>query len=71
MSFTIKYNDDGTIERYKAHLVSKGFTQHEGVDYFDTFSHIAKLASVKLIHVLAANKGWSLTHMDVTNAFFA
>lgn len=43
---TIKYNSDGTIERYKVCLVAKGFTQQEGVDFNENFSHVAKLTSV-------------------------
>ena len=44
--FKIKYNYDGTVERYKAQLVVKGFTQHEGIDYKETFASVAKLITV-------------------------
>ena len=63
--FTIKYNADGTVESYKSRLVAQGFTQQEGVDYLDTFSHVAKLTSVKLLLSLASIKGWTLSQMDV------
>lgn len=49
-------------------MVAKYFTQQKGVDFTDTLSLVAKLASVKLMLGLAAIKGWSLTRMDVSNA---
>ena len=55
-----KYRVDGTIEQYKAHLVAKGCTQQEGIDYLGTFSHVVKLVTVKVLLTLAIINGWSL-----------
>lgn len=53
--FSIKHKADGFIDRYKARIVAKGFTQIYGVDYSEIFSLIAKLNTVRLLMSLAVN----------------
>uniref|UniRef100_A0A2N9J4I5 Uncharacterized protein n=1 Tax=Fagus sylvatica TaxID=28930 RepID=A0A2N9J4I5_FAGSY len=67
--FKIKTRSDGSIERYKARLVTKGFTQEYGIDCEETFAPIARLSSVRTLLAVAASRQWKLFQMDVKNAF--
>lgn len=55
--YTLKYKANGTLERYKARLVTKGYTQTYGVDYQEIFAPVAKMNIVQLLFSLAANFG--------------
>ena len=67
--YKIKTQSDGTIDRYKARLVARGFTQEYGNDYEETFAQVARLSSVKTLIVVSAARKWPLFHMDVKNVF--
>ena len=67
--YKVKTCPDGSVERYKAQLVARGFSQQYGLDYEQTFSPMAKITTVQVLLALAACKSWKLWQMDFKNAF--
>jgi hypothetical protein len=67
--FRLKRKADGSIDKYKARLVAQGFTQVHGVDYFDTYSPVAKLTSFRVILALAARLDWEIESFDFNGAY--
>ena len=60
---------DGTIDKYKARLVIKGYRQQEGLDYFDTYSLVTRITSIRLIIAIAALRYLEIHQMDVKTVF--
>ena len=69
MVFRKKLRPDGTIERYKARLMAKGYTQKEGENFFDTYSPVARLTTIQVFLSLTASYGLIVHQMDVKTAF--
>jgi hypothetical protein len=53
----------------KAHLVAQGFSQVKGLDFGETFTHVTRLESIRILLAFAASKVFKLYQMDVKNVF--
>jgi hypothetical protein len=67
--FRIKRRADGSVDRYKAHLVAKSFHQQSRLDYAKTYGPVIKPVTIRTILSLAMSYGWSIKQIDVSNAF--
>ena len=67
--FRKKLNADKEIERYKARLVARGFSQIPGQDFFETYSPVIRKKTLRLMLAIAVEKGWATAHIDVKCAY--
>src|SRR6267142_2793498 len=67
--FCLKRKADGSVDKYKACLVARGFTQIYGVDYYDTYSPVVRLASFCFILAIATRNDWEVEAFDFNSAY--
>ena len=67
--FKRKRKLDGSIDKYKARLVIKGYKQTEGLDYYDTYSPMTRINSIRMVLVISTLRNCEVHQMDVKTAF--
>ncbi|KAL9253849.1 Retrovirus-related Pol polyprotein from transposon RE1-like protein [Drosera capensis] len=67
--YKIKYNSDGSMDRYKARLVALRNHQREGLDFHETFCPVVKPTTVRLVFSFAVSIQWVVRQLDIKNAF--
>ena len=67
--YKIKLNLDESMQKNKARLLSKGYSQQVGVDFNETFAPMTTLDTIRTIIALTAQKHWKLFQLDVKTAF--
>ena len=67
--FKVKRNSNRSVERFKARIVAKGYSQVEGLDYDETFTPVMRYDSLRLIIVLVLHLGLDMSQADIKSAF--
>lgn len=67
--FRNKLNEDGQVSRDKAKLVCKGYAQVEGIDFEETFAHVARMEAIKMFLAYACSRKIKVYQMDVKSTF--
>ena len=66
---TKKYDKQGNLQKFKAQLVAKGYTQMPGMDYTDTYAPVVCLETICTLLALAISKDWEIQQRDVKGAY--
>jgi len=67
--YKVKYNYDGSIERYRTRLIIRGAKQMEGFDYNETSAPVTMMTNVRCFLLVVVAKGWKFYQMNVDNVF--
>jgi hypothetical protein len=67
--YKVKSDTAGDVNRFKARFVAKGCSQRAGLDFTETFSHVIRMASLRLFLAIATARDLELCHLDIDTAF--
>ena len=67
--FKRKMHGDGTLDKFKARFVAKGFSQTPGIDVNETYASIMRHSTWRTLLVFAVNKDYKIYHWDIKTAF--
>jgi hypothetical protein len=67
--YKIRHTINGSIKKFKARFVARGFSQREGMDYKETFSPVARYTSISAVMSLVLFMGWRIHQRDVKTTF--
>jgi hypothetical protein len=67
--FKVKANPDGSVDRFKARLVARGFSQRAGVDYSETVSPVVKLSTLRTFLAIVAKRNMHMHSADIETTF--
>jgi hypothetical protein len=67
--FKKKLMSDGTVDKYKAKLMAKGYTQKEGEDFFDNYSPVARLTIIHVLLSLVVSHGLLVHQINIKTTF--
>ena len=67
--FKVKYKEDGSVDRFKAHVVAIGFTQVPGIDFGEPFSPVAHFSTIRTLLTLGMQPGMDIQQIDVGTTF--
>jgi Reverse transcriptase (RNA-dependent DNA polymerase) len=68
-TFVMKHDASDAIARYRARLIAQGFSQVPGVDFFETYAPVAKMASMCLLLAMSARLDLEIHQIDIKSAY--
>lgn len=67
--FKLKFLPNDTVERYKVRLVAKDFNQTNELDYQETFRHVIKITTIRVLLSIASSLNWHVHQLYINTAF--